>query len=1100
LTDGERQVVPGNLLTIAREFLHTRSEFLNSCLRKATLAAIAILTALTAGSVAHAQSVLASDNFNRANETPFATTGNWGRVIAGNYDGVANLINNQVRSSSNEGSYYWKGTGAFDPTRQFSRAKVIQKDGEVGMTLLAGPNQAIMVAWGPPGVGDTVYIYWYSGGSDRGQLATGPSTINNGDIIEASLENGIISAKVNGVTVRSVANTTTLTSGVPGFITFRDTSLPFIGIVDDWEAGTPQSYGVGGSITENGSPLGGVLVTASGGFSGSATTNGAGAYTIPGAPAGATSIVLTPTLSGHTMSPLTRTIAGPLAGNVTNADFTSTLNSTAALTVNATHGSVSRNPDQPTYAFGTDVTLTATPDTGYEFSSWSGDVPSGHETDNPLHVIMSADRTLTAHFTSPGVVASDSFNRVNETPLTVGGVWQRSLGSGLANLVGQHVAGASGEAMYYWQGPGTFDPSRQFARVKAIGTGGQVGLVLMGANQQGIVVAWNAGTVFIYWYKNGSNQGELAQAPSTINDGDVLEAVVDAGVIYARVNGAIVKSVANTTTLTLGQPGLETYLTGGALDDWEAGTPDSFSISGTISKDAAGLGGVSVTASGGFVGSATTNGNGLYTIPGVPVGATSIVLTPTFPGHTMSPTSRTVPGPTADNVTGMDFTATLNTTAALTVLSSHGTVTKDPDQSIYPLGTVVTLTPYPDGGFEFAGWSGDVPAGHGADNPLLVTMNQDRTIAANFVTAGFVAADYFNRADEAPLVVGGNWQRSFIGGLVNLFNNRITGDNGEAVYYWQGSGVFDPARQFARVRVVQAGGQVGIVLLGADNQALVTAWGAGNLYIYWYVSGAYQGELARLSSTLNDGDLIEAELNQGRVYAKVNGVVVASVLNTTSLTSGKPGFESFLTGQVFDDWEAGIPPFTCVGAANGTPCTDGNTCTQSDSCQNDVCVGTNPVVCSASDPCHAAGGCDSQTGACSNPVAANGTSCNDGNPCTSGDACNSGICDGAPVPPPAEISGIMIQGHGPTALSWTAIEGAVYDVATATLAELLANGTDSATCLADNLTSPGYVDVRPGPVPDGGLYYLIRAQNACGAGSYGSFSEGGQRFPDAACP
>jgi tricorn protease len=44
--------------------------------------------AIIAGARAHAQgTVIASDNFNRPNESPFAVNGNWGRTIAGNYDG-----------------------------------------------------------------------------------------------------------------------------------------------------------------------------------------------------------------------------------------------------------------------------------------------------------------------------------------------------------------------------------------------------------------------------------------------------------------------------------------------------------------------------------------------------------------------------------------------------------------------------------------------------------------------------------------------------------------------------------------------------------------------------------------------------------------------------------------------------------------------------------------------------------------------------------------------------------------------------------------------------------------------------------------------------
>src|SRR6185295_8075904 len=137
---------------------------------------------------------------------------------------------------------------------------------------------------------------------------------------------------------------------------------------------------------------------------------------------------------------------------------------------------------------------------------------------------------------------------------------------------------------------------------------------------------------------------------------DIIEAVLDGGVIYARRNGAIVTSVANTTTLTSGLPGFEMFQAGASFDDWEAGTPSSYTISGTITENAAGLSGVQVTASGGFSGIATTNGSGAYAIAGIPAGAVSVVLTPTLSGHTMSPPTRTIAGPVAGDVSSQDFT------------------------------------------------------------------------------------------------------------------------------------------------------------------------------------------------------------------------------------------------------------------------------------------------------------------------------------------------------------------------------------------------------------------------------------------------------------
>ena len=112
---------------------------MTDCIRrvgKTYLVGVVTLMALAMTPMASAQSetIIASDNFNRPNESPFAVTGNWGRTIAGNYNGFSNLTSNQVSSASNEGIYYWKGAGTFDPTRQFARQRVVQKDGETVLT------------------------------------------------------------------------------------------------------------------------------------------------------------------------------------------------------------------------------------------------------------------------------------------------------------------------------------------------------------------------------------------------------------------------------------------------------------------------------------------------------------------------------------------------------------------------------------------------------------------------------------------------------------------------------------------------------------------------------------------------------------------------------------------------------------------------------------------------------------------------------------------------------------------------------------------------------------------------------------------------------
>ena len=66
------------------------------------------------------------------------------------------------------------------------------------------------------------------------------------------------------------------------------------------------------------------------------------------------------------------------------------------LNVTANNGTVVKNPNQTTYNYGTTVTLTPTPDTGYTFTSWSGDAAG---TISPTSVLMNANKNITANFT-----------------------------------------------------------------------------------------------------------------------------------------------------------------------------------------------------------------------------------------------------------------------------------------------------------------------------------------------------------------------------------------------------------------------------------------------------------------------------------------------------------------------------------------------------------------------------------------------------------------------------------------------------------------------------------------------------------------------------
>ncbi|WP_200506414.1 InlB B-repeat-containing protein [Adhaeribacter terrigena] len=69
------------------------------------------------------------------------------------------------------------------------------------------------------------------------------------------------------------------------------------------------------------------------------------------------------------------------------------------ITVNGS-GTVAKSPNQPTYDAGSTVTLTATPNPGFQFDGWSGDATG---TTNPLMVTVNSNKNITATFSQiPG--------------------------------------------------------------------------------------------------------------------------------------------------------------------------------------------------------------------------------------------------------------------------------------------------------------------------------------------------------------------------------------------------------------------------------------------------------------------------------------------------------------------------------------------------------------------------------------------------------------------------------------------------------------------------------------------------------------------------
>src|SRR5262249_36204538 len=142
-------------------------------------------------------------------------------------------------------------------------------------------------------------------------------------------------------------------------------------------------------------------------------------------------LTATPNTNYHfvTWSGDTTATTNPLSLVVTRnraleADFA--LNQFTVTATGVANGSVSKSPNQPAYDYGTPVSLTALPNVGYSFTSWTGDT-SG--TTNPLNIVVTRNRTIQATFTlnsytltvstvGPGSVAKNP-NQATYTPGTI---------------------------------------------------------------------------------------------------------------------------------------------------------------------------------------------------------------------------------------------------------------------------------------------------------------------------------------------------------------------------------------------------------------------------------------------------------------------------------------------------------------------------------------------------------------------------------------------------------------------------------------------------------------------------------------------------------
>ncbi|CAL2088963.1 conserved exported hypothetical protein [Tenacibaculum sp. 190524A05c] len=370
------------------------------------------------------------------------------------------------------------------------------------------------------------------------------------------------------------------------------------------------------------------------------------------------------------------------------------------LTLNATNGSVSTNPNPVggTYDDGTSVTLTATPDSGYQFDGWSGDA-SG--TTNPLSITMDADKTITAMF-SPiqrTLTINATNGSVSTNPNPSGGTYNDGTSVTLTATpdAGYQFDGWSGDAS------GTTNPLS----------------ITMDADKTITAMFSPIQRTLTLNATNGAVSTNPNPTGGTYNDGTsvTLTATPDAGYQFDGWSGDA-SGTTNPFTITM---------------DADKTVTAMFSpIQRKLTLNATN-------------GSVSTNPNptgGTYD------DGTSVTLTATpnagyqFDGWSGDASGTTNPltiTMDADKIVTAMFSPIQRT---LTINATNGSVTVSPNpvNGTYDDGTVVTLTAVPDSGYQFDTWSGDAT---GTTTQITITMDANKTVTASFSTTLGVNEEQF---------------------------------------------------------------------------------------------------------------------------------------------------------------------------------------------------------------------------------------------------------------------------------------------------------------------------------------------------------------------
>jgi M6 family metalloprotease-like protein len=400
-------------------------------------------------------------------------------------------------------------------------------------------------------------------------------------------------------------------------------------------------------------------------------------------------------------------------------------------------GSIGANPspncpgDATKYSTGTTVTLTATANSGYSFSSWSGDASGA---DNPTTVTMSANRTVTANFATACYALT-----TNASPGAGGSV----AADPAPNCATDSTKYTAGTAVTL---TATANTGYSFSSWSGAASGTDNPITINMTADKSVTANFTAVCYTLTKSANPAAGGSISVNPAPNCAGDPtkytagtsvnLTATPSAGYAFASWSGSA-SGTNNTTTISMSA---DKSVTANF-------TPSCFTLTKTANPAAAG----SVSAS------PAPNCTG---VPTKYTAGTQVTLTATastgfvfsaWSGSASGTTNPTTVTMSADKSVTANFTAACYTLTKAANPTAGGTISASPapncNSTQYTYGSVVTLTAHPSANYVFTSWSGHAS---GSTNPINLTMTANKSVTANFVSNSTPVVTSIVRADASP--------------------------------------------------------------------------------------------------------------------------------------------------------------------------------------------------------------------------------------------------------------------------------------------------------------------------------------------------------------